>query len=441
MSQKRCCENKPEILAPAGDWTTLTAALDAGCDAVYFGITGMNMRAGAGNFSAAAMPRLVRRCRAAGARAYLALNTIVREQEIARATGLVARAAAAGVDAVICWDFAVIQAAHEAGLPVHVSTQMSLANSAAISVLARHCHVRRLVLARECTLADIRTIRRRLLQSGATVQLEAFAHGALCVSLSGRCFLSQFCYGKSANQGACLQPCRREYYISATDEDLSFRLGPSYLLSPRDLCTLPFIEQLLDAGIAALKIEGRNRSPEYVAAVTRAYRQAVDAWCAGDRGRHFTRSFAALKTELMATLQRVYNRGFSPGFYLGRPLDDWTAASGSNATMRKHYCGRVLKYFRKAGVAEIRVESTGFKTGDELLIQGPATGSLTQQADSIEIDHCKIRHARKGSLVALKTGQPVRKNDKVYVVKPAGASSESGHHQAPAASFDRQTPL
>lgn len=419
MTRKPRCENRPEILAPAGDWTTLAAALDAGCDAVYFGITGMNMRAGAGNFSAAAMPRLVRRCRAAGVRAYLALNTIICEREIDRATRLVHQAVAAGVDAVICWDFAVIQAAGQAGLPVHVSTQMSLANSAAICFLARHCDVRRLVLARECTLDDIRTIRRRLRRAGVAVQLEAFAHGAMCVSISGRCFLSQFRYNKSANQGECLQPCRREYRISATDQDLSFRLGSSCILSPQDLCTLPFIEELIDAGVAALKIEGRNRSPEYVAAVTRAYRQAIDAWCAGSRTPDFARAFAELKTGLMGTLERVYNRGSSAGFYLGRPLDDWTAASGSRATVRKHYCGRVLKYFRKAGAAEIRVESTGFKTGDELLIQGPVTGSLTQPADSIEIDCCKITHARKGSLVALETEQPVRRNDKVYVVKPA----------------------
>ncbi len=407
---------KIEVLAPAGNRTSLQAAIDAGCDAVYFGITGLNMRAGAENFTPAALPKVTALCRKNNVKAYLALNTIIYENELEKAAGTVRQAASAGVDAVICWDLAVVEEACRAGLPVHISTQMSVANSASLLSLYRIFHVQRFVLARECSLAHLKKIRAAV---PGDIEIETFAHGAMCVSLSGRCFLSQFRHGASANRGECLQPCRREYIITEKEHGCDFRLGSGYILSPKDLCTLPFIEKLLDAGISSLKIEGRNRSPEYVHTVTAAYRTAVDFYLENRGRRHFRKSFAALKEHLMRTVTKVYNRGFSSGFYLGRPLNEWTDGPGSRASVRKEHVGKVTKYFRRAGVAEIKVESRGFSLHDELVIQGPTTGSFFQRVDSIEIDHSKIKLAEKGSLVAVKVDRTVRRNDRVYVMLPA----------------------
>lgn len=413
--------SKPEILSPAGDWIGLRAALDAGCDAVYFGVKGLNMRAGAENFTAASLPKIARLCHEADARAYLALNTIVYEKELGLIQKLLGKAGAAGVDAVICWDVAVLQAARRAGIPVHVSTQMSVANTESMLFFIKHFDIRRFVLARECSLVDIRKIRRQLKnvlgQKAASIELEVFAHGAMCVSVSGRCFMSQFHYGTSANRGECYQPCRREYTVTALDEDISFTLGTNYIMSPKDLCTLPFIEKLIEAGVAGLKIEGRNRSPEYVGTVTDAYRQAVDFYTANKGRRGFQEQFEQFKKNLMHNLDRVYHRGFSSGFFLGKPIDEWTDGPGSRAAVRKEYVGIVTKHYKKAGVAEIKVESNEFRQGDEIMFQGPTTGTFTQGVASIEINHEKIDTARKGSLVAVKVDQVTRKNDKVYVVK------------------------
>lgn len=419
---------KAEVMAPAGDWVSLRAALDAGCDAVYFGVRGFNMRSGAANFTVPSLAKIVRLCRERGARAYLALNTIVYEAELEKIRGLVFRARVAGIDAVICWDFAVIEAAVEAGLPVFASTQMSVSNSQSMLLLYRRFGVRRFVLARECTLADMRAIRRSLGRAlgprSREIELEVFAHGAMCVSVSGRCFLSQFEHGRSANRGQCLQTCRREFLVRDALRGHELRLGSNYILSPQDLCTLPFLEKLLDAGAASLKIEGRSRSPEYVAAATAAYRRAVDFYAAHRAARDFRPRFAALKQELLTGLSRVYNRGFSAGFYMGRPARDWHGVEGSIATTRKEYAGVVVNFYKKHSAAEIRVESCGFAPGDEIMFQGPTTGVLAQRVDSIEVDRQKVDGARKGMAVAVRTDGLVRRGDRVYAVKEQKAGSE-----------------
>jgi putative protease len=412
---------KPEILAPAGNWTALRAALDAGADAVYFGVRGLNMRAAADNFTRQAFPAIVRTCRAAGGTCYLALNTIIYQSEIQKVRTVLQSARDAGVNAVIAWDFGVIEAATRLGLPVHISTQMSVSNSESLLYFYRNLGVRRFVLARECTLNDVRRIRRELLDSlgeqAAGIEIEVFAHGAMCVAVSGRCFMSTLHYGTSANRGACYQPCRREYEIKAIDEDVSFRVGSGYVMSPRDLCTLPFIEKLLTAGVNSLKIEGRNRSPEYVATVVGAYRRAVDFYCANRGRRQFRQEFEALKREELDRLERVYHRGFSNGFFMGRPVADWTDGSGSRSTVRKEYVGRVTKHFRHVGVSEIMIESNVFQIGDTILFQGPTTGVFEQVAESMEINHVKVDVSRKGQSIALKTAQVTRKNDQVYVLR------------------------
>ena len=414
-------DNKPEIMSPAGCWISLRAALDAGCDAVYFGIKGANMRAGADNFSAGEMKKLAKQCHDAGVKAYLALNTVLYENDISNTKKIICKSKEADIDAIICWDFAVIQEAVKQQLPVYASTQMSVANSESILFLHNSFGINRFVLARECSLSDIKTIRRKLKKArgiyAKDIEIEVFVHGAMCVSISGRCFMSHFLTGKSANRGECLQPCRREYFVTEKDREYSLVLGSNYILSPEDLCALPFIEKLIEAGVSSLKIEGRNRSPEYVRTVTGAYRKAVDFYFENRKKKEFKKQFKTLKAGLVNQLRTVYNRGFSSGFFLGRPADQWTSTYGSQATKKKEYSGIVIKYYRKPGVAEVRVESNEFRNGDEIMFHGPTTGVLAQVAESIEINHKKIDLAEKGTVVAVKTTNPVRPNDRVYVVK------------------------
>ena len=412
--------SKPELMAPAGNWTSLHAALHAGADAIYFGLRGFNMRANSNNFRTAELPRIAQTCHQSGARAYLALNTIIYETELPRLRQILTAAAAAGIDAVIAWDMAVIQTATELGLPVFLSTQMSVANSASLATFYQTFGIRRFVLARECTLAQIRAmrraLRRQLGEAAAAIEIEVFAHGAMCVAISGRCFMSETTAGKSANRGQCTQPCRRSYQITATDGETSFRLGESHVLSPQDLCTLPFIEELLEAGVNSLKIEGRGRAPEYVSTVTSAYRRAVDFYYANRRRPAFQADFQALKVTLMKELDDVYHRGLSTGFYLGRPLDQWTGAPNNQAATSKHHVGEVVRFYRKAGAVEIHVCDTEFALGDELLIQGPSTGVVRVPVTSIQVEHQAVDRANRGQAVAVSLQTPVRPHDRVYRV-------------------------
>ena len=403
-----------EIMSPAGDWTCLRAALQNGADAVYFGLRGLNMRSSSQNFAVSDMKRIARDCHSAGARAYLALNTMIYENELGRVDRVLKAAAAAGIDAVICWDLAVIQRATALGLPVFLSTQMSVANSKSIQFFHHTFGIRRFVLARECTLAQIRAMRRRL--GKQDVEIEVFAHGAMCVSISGRCFLSESTAGKSANRGECTQPCRREYRLVDDEGNPSFRMGDNYLLSPEDLCTLPFIEKLIEAGVTSLKIEGRARTPEYVATVTAAYRKAVDYYFANRRRRNFQAAFQSLKDSLMAELDSVFHRGLSSGFFLGQPVGQWTQADGNRASKTKRHVGEVVNFYRKAGAAEIHVRNAEFSVGDELLIQGPTTGLVRTLVESIQIDHKARQTAARGENVALQVSEPVRPRDRVFVV-------------------------
>ena len=411
---------KPEIMAPAGNWTCLTAALKAGADAIYFGLHGLNMRANYRNFIPSEMKRIARDVHHAGARAYLALNTIIHESELARVDRVLKAAADAGIDAVIGSDLAVIQKACALKLPVFLSTQMSLSNSESLAFFNRTFGIRRFVLARECSIPQIRAMRRRLAaQLGAEaehIEFEVFAHGAMCVSVSGRCFLSESRFGKSANRGECVQPCRREYQLIDDEGKASFRLANKYILSPEDLCTMPFLEKLIELPVASLKIEGRARTPEYVSTVTAAYRRAVDFHHQNQGRRGFKAEFQALKTELMENLGGAYHRGLSPGFFMGKPLDQWTTTSGSRASKSKRHVGEILKYYKKAGAAEVMVRSGGFSLGNELMIQGPTTGNVRVRVDSIQIEHQARSEAKRGELVAVRVAEQVRPRDRVFLV-------------------------
>lgn len=343
---------RPELMAPAGDMISLRAALDAGADAVYFGIISMNMRANAKNFEVKDLPEIAKICHSAKAKAYLALNTIIFENEISLAEELVEKAKEANIDGIICWDFAVIEIALRKKMKVILSTQMSVANAHSIAFLYKNFGISRFVLARECTLEEIDRIRHDLATTlgndSSKIEIEVFAHGAMCVSVSGRCFMSQFAFNESANRGECRQPCRREYLIKDIREGKEFLLGQNYVMSPKDLCSLYFLEKLLDVGVDSLKIEGRGRSPEYVSTVTRAYRRFIDYYLENRNRDDFAEKVEVLRKELIEQVDSVFHRGFSNGFYFGRQIGEWSGGNGSKATHRKTHVGVVTNFFKKS---------------------------------------------------------------------------------------------
>ena len=402
---------KHEILSPIQDFTSLSAAIEAGADAIYFGVHGYNMRVTAKNFTKDDIVKITTITHDAGVKAYMALNTIIYEEELDKMYTILQSAYNANVDAVICWDPAVIQAARKIGLEVHLSTQASVANSQA-ALFFKNLGVARIVLARECSLEQIKKIKKE-----TNIEIETFIHGAMCVSISGRCFLSQFTTGQSANRGACRQPCRRNYIIKDTEGEFEYEVGPNYVLSPKDLCTLPFFEKLVFSGIDCFKIEGRNKSPEYVHDTTAVYRELLDLiWNNKDHpaDKDFKKELAELKKKLLPKLKRVFNREFSSGFYLGKPMDEWTDASGNAGTEKKIYIGKVTKFYGKLSVAEIILHANEtLAVGDEILIQGNATGSVRTKIESMEIDHKKIKQATQSDIVAIKVDTKVRTNDTV----------------------------
>jgi putative protease len=405
---------KPELISPAGDWMSMRAALDAGADAVYFGAEGLNMRAASRGFSPGDFGGIARLCRSHGARAYLALNSVIYDSEIDDVNLTVAAARRAGLDAVICWDMAVIAACRRHDMDFHLSTQASVSNFEALSFYAS-VGARMIVLARELTLDQASAIISRIKAEELPVTVECFVHGAMCVAVSGRCFMSQEIFGRSANRGECIQPCRRSYRVTDVEEEHELELGSDYVMSPKDLCTIGFLDRLTDAGIGAFKIEGRNRSPEYVATTTAAYRKAIDFIVEHRNDHDFDDAYRRLAEELEQELAKVYNRGFSKGFYFGKPADAWSRKPGSVATETKSYVGIVRKYFPKAGVAEILVHGPGVDAGATLSIQGPATGLVTVPEAELHLDGVPARQIEQGEIFSVRCDR-VRKNDKVYVL-------------------------
>lgn len=404
---------KPELLSPIQDWTSLQTAIKNGADAVYFGISGFNMRATAKNFTVKDLPKIAKIAHKNRVKVYLAINTIIYEEEIKKVEQILKAVKKAKIDAIICWDLAVIEMAKNLKIETHLSTQASVANSQSAEFYKK-IGIKRIVLARECSLLQIKKIKEK-----AKIEIEIFIHGAMCVSISGRCFLSQYLYGKSANRGECLQPCRRKYLIKQIDGDKELEIGENYLLSPKDLYTIEFIEKIIDAGVDCLKIEGRNRSPEYVAVVTKSYRTIIDFVCSNPkRDKKFKDDLAELKKELLKKLDTVYHRGRSSGFFLGKPINEWTSSYGSQATTKKIHIGRVLSYYKRIGVAEIIIQANkNIKIGDDLIFQGPTTGSREEKIISMEKNHFSIKKASQGEKIAIKISAMVRKNDEVYLVK------------------------
>ncbi len=404
-------KTKPELMAPAGNWTMLKTAVNAGADAVYFGVEKLNMRAKAANFTLDELPDVTKYCNANNVATYLTLNTIVYEDELTLVDEIVSTAKASGVDRIICWDLAVTQVCNKYKMPFCISTQGSVSNSLSASFY-KQLGAERIVLARECSLEEIKKIR-----ANTDLEIEAFIHGAMCIAVSGRCFMSHHLFGKSANRGECIQPCRREFEVYDPSIGKSMIMGEDYVLSPKDLCTIEFIDQLIEAGIDSFKIEGRKRSPEYVARTVSVYRKAIDLYFEG-------KLTAEIKKELLASLEEVYNRGFSSGFYFDVPSsDEYAGMYGSKATTRKEYIGKVINYFDKAQIAHIKLETGFINLHDKLLIIGTTTGVAELEITGMKKDDETVETAVKGDEVTFPSSQIVRRNDKVYIVKELIVSS------------------
>lgn len=407
---------KPEIMAPAGSFDSLRAAINAGCDSVYFGVQHLNMRSrSANNFCVEDLASIATECRAADVRTYITLNTLMYQHDLNLMRRIVDEAARAGIDAVIAQDMAVILYAREKDIAAQASTQLSISNIEGVRFYAQF--VDTIVLARELDLKMIGNIVSAIREegirgvSGELVKIEVFAHGALCIAQSGRCQMSLLQSNTSAQRGACLQECRKLYRIIDEETGAEFGVQDGYVLSPRDLCTLPFLDRLIATGVDALKIEGRGRAPEYVSVVVGVYREAVDLICSGEHPSE------EQSEEWRKRLESVYNRGFCEGYYMGKPLPEWSRTSGSQATEEKSHLGKITHYFPRAGVAEIMLQSADLHLSDELMFVGRKTGVLRAKVTDIMIDDAHVEEASNPAIVTIPMNETVRLNDKVYLVK------------------------
>ena len=419
-------ENNPvrqpvEIMAPAGSFESLSAALRAGAGSVYFGVGKLNMRAhAAGNFSAADLPRVARLCHACGARAYLTCNVVIYDDELGETQELLRAAKEAGVDAVIAADMAVIRFAHSIGLEVHISVQANVSNTEALRSYAQYADV--VVPARELTLGRVRTMVHAVQSepicgpNGKPLRIELFAHGALCIAISGKCGMSLAAHNHSANRGDCYQLCRRRYRAVDAETGFELEVDNQYIMSPADLCTIRVLDQLLDAGVSVLKLEGRGRSAAYVSTVTAVYREASQAWARGDWNEQHVQAWEE-------RLRSVFNRSFwHGGYYLGELWDGWSGAPGSHAAEQRDFTGTVLKFYPRVGVAEIRLNASDLQTDAIVEITGPTTGILRHTITDMRADDptgatLPVSHASKGSVVLVQLPQKVRRGDKVYTVR------------------------
>lgn len=403
-----------EIMSPVGSRESLIAALQAGAGSVYFGVGKLNMRSrSTQNFGLDDLDEIAALCNEKGVRTYLTVNSVIFDEEFAEMRQLVERAKMVGISAVIASDLAVIQYVHSLGMPVHMSTQTNITNTEAVRFLSRYADV--MVTARELSLDQVKVITQNIEQqqikgpSGELVRIEIFVHGALCMAISGKCYLSLDTLGSSANRGACLQPCRRAYSVRDRDNEVELEVDNEYIMSPKDLNTITFLDKILDAGVQVLKIEGRGRSPEYVKVVTEIYREAVAAIQSGD--------YTPGRIEQWnARLASVYNRGFWDGYYLGRRMGEWSKTHGSEATERKIYVGRIENYFSKIGVAEVRMDSHDLITGDKVYIIGPTTGVVESHLSEIRVELRSVEKTIKGEHCSIPVPSAVRTGDKVYKV-------------------------
>jgi len=406
-----------ELMDKAGNFESLQAALDNGADSVYFGVEQLNMRARASiNFTLDDLEEISRRCKEKNVRTYLTLNTIIYDHDLSIIKTLLDAAKKAGITAVIAMDQAVIAYARQIDMEVHISTQINITNIETVKFYAMFADT--MVLSRELSLNQVKKIVEQIKKeeikgpSGRLIEIEIFGHGALCMAVSGKCYLSLHSKNSSANRGACKQNCRKKYTVIEQETGFEIELDNEYMMSPKDLCTLDFLDQVADAGIKVLKIEGRGRAPEYVAKVIRSYREAIDAIDAGTFNQEKVAGW-------MEELKKVYNRGFWSGYYLGQKLGEWSDISGSAATQKKLYVGKGVHYFPKANVAQFKMEAFDINIGDQLLITGPSTGVKEFDLTEMMVNDKPSDSAKKGDEVTIKLDFRVRASDKLYKYVPA----------------------
>lgn len=403
-------------MAPVGSKESLAAALKAGADSIYFGIESLNMRARSANtFSIDDLKEIARICDEKGVKSYLTINTIIYDEDLALMRKIVDAAKAAHISAVIAADVAVMSYCNEVGQEVHLSTQLNISNVEALKFYARFADV--VVLARELNLEQVRhiydTIQREQIKGpmGELIRIEMFCHGALCMAVSGKCYLSLNEANSSANRGACNQLCRRSYIVKDKESDIELEVDNQYIMSPKDLKTIHFMDQMIEAGVRVFKIEGRARGPEYVHTVVTCYKEAIQAYLDG--------TFSVEKADEWETrLKTVFNRGFWNGYYLGQRLGEWSKNYGSEATEVKVYAGKGIKYFSNIGVAEFLIEAAEIHVGDKLLITGPTTGAIYLTLDEARVDLKPVDVVGKGTHVSFKVPEKIRPSDKLYRMVP-----------------------
>ena len=405
-----------EIMAPAGNFECLTAAIQGGANSVYFGVGQLNMRShSANNFAMEDLQQVCDICRAAGVKSYLTVNITFYNEDLEPMRQLLLAARAAGVTAVIASDMAAIIEARKLGIEVHISTQLSISNIESLRFYAQFADV--IVLARELTLTQVKAIHEMIVSegikgpSGNLVRLEMFCHGALCMAVSGKCYLSLHAHNASANRGSCYQVCRRSYIVTDKDDGNELEIDNKYIMSPKDLCTIEFMDRIIDAGVTVFKIEGRARSGEYVKTAARAYRDAADAVLAGNYS-------AALGSELKARLATVFNRGFWDGYYMGARMGEWSDVYGNKATRTKRYLGKITNWFEKIGIAEVQIETGELSVGDPVIISGPTTGVIEFEVPEIRVDLKRVQTARKGDLCSIPCATKLRRSDKIFLFSP-----------------------
>ena len=404
-----------EIMAPAGSYESLMAAINAGANSVYFGIEQLNMRArAANNFTTEDLKKIVKICKEHNVKTYLTLNTIMYDHDITLMKKICDTAKEEGVTAAICSDVAAMSYAKEIGLEVHISTQANVSNFETVKFYAQFADV--IVLARELTFKQLKRITKNIEKeqvkgpSGNLVEIELFIHGALCVAVSGKCYMSLATYNSSANRGACLQNCRRSYKVIDEETGDELVIDNKYIMSPKDLCTIGFIDKILDSGVKVLKIEGRGRAPDYVHTTVGCYREAVDSYKEGT----YTEEKINVWTKRLET---VFNRGFwHGGYYLGKQLGEWSGIYGSKTTKEKKYLGLAKNYFMKPKIAEFQLEAFEVKVGDEILITGPTTGVIQMNIESLFKDEKKVDSAVKGDEITFPVSEKVRPNDKLFLI-------------------------
>jgi putative protease len=404
--------NQYEIMAPAGSYESLASAIRAGAGSVYFGIEGLNMRArSSNNFTVADLHQITKICRMHRIRSYLTLNTIIYDHDIALMQEIILAAKDAGLSAIIASDVAAMTYAQSIGVEVHLSTQLNISNIEALRFYSQFADV--VVLARELNLEQVKKIHEQIIEQqikgprGELIRIEMFCHGALCMAVSGKCYLSLHEMDASANRGACYQVCRREYIVKDKESEIELEIANQYIMSPKDLKTIHFLNKMLDAGVRVFKIEGRARGPEYVGTVVKCYKEAIQAYCDD--------SFSEEKiNDWNERLKKVFNRGFWNGYYLGQRLGEWTSKYGNKAAEKKIYIGKVIKYFSRLGVAEFLMEAQFLNVGDKVLITGPTTGALFGVAEEMRVDLKPADRAEKGERFSMKTSAKVRPSDKLY---------------------------